>query len=81
MVGYYPKDFYGRLKQDYLDKLSHLSDDELRKEVNKFIWLSAYASNNPRSDFHWQADVCYDECKRRDKVSIYEEEHYKLSHS
>lgn len=35
------------------------------------IWLSAYANNNPRSDYHWQADACYDEAARRGKPELY----------
>lgn len=41
----------------------------------EMIWLSAYASNNPRSDYHWQCDACYDECKKRGKEDIYNRAH------
>ena len=51
----------------------------LAKECNDKIWLSAYASNNSASCYHWQCDACYDECDRRGKVkTIYSREHAKL---
>ena len=72
------KDNYGHPKQDYLDELLAMDDSHLRDECNHSIWLSAYANNNPRSDFHWRCDACYDECARRDKGEIYSQEHAKL---
>ncbi len=76
---YKGKDNDGNLKSDYLAKLTAMTDDQLRHECNDKIWLSAYASNNPRSDFHWQCDACYDECKQRNRPDIYTEEHAKLT--
>lgn len=78
-MDYKGNDNYGHPKQDYLDKLSQMTDAELRKACNDKIWLSAYANNNPRSDYHWQCDACYDECVKRDKVNIYCEEHDEFS--
>ncbi len=66
-------------QRDFREKLEKASDDELREFCRRYIWLSAYANNNPHSDFHWMCDFCYDECKRRDKISTYTEEHSKLS--
>lgn len=40
---------------------------------NDRIWLSAYADSNPRSDYHWQADACYDEARRRGKPELYQQ--------
>lgn len=65
------KDNYGKLKRDYLEKLVEMPDNKLKEECNSKIWLSAYTSNNPRSDYHWQVDACYDECNRRNKSNIY----------
>jgi hypothetical protein len=48
------------------------NEKKLREECESKIWLSAYAANNPRSDFHWQCDACYDECKKRNKENIYD---------
>jgi hypothetical protein len=72
---YAGKDNHGRPKADYLAKLAACTDEQLAKECDQYIWLSAYASNNPRSDYHWMCDACYDECKRRNKVGIYSESH------
>jgi hypothetical protein len=64
-------DNYGRPKAKYIAKLAACSDEELAEECDKYIWLSAYAANNPRSDYHWMVDACYDECERRGKPKIY----------
>jgi hypothetical protein len=69
---YSGRDNRGNLKKDYIDKLAAYTDEELLESCTQMIWLSAYANNNPRSDFHWQCDACYDECKKRNKVGIYE---------
>jgi hypothetical protein len=61
----------GYTKEQYDDKLRGLSDDDLRKEVEQFVWLSAFANNNPRSAYHWMVDMTYDEAKRRDNIDIY----------
>ena len=75
-------DNYGKPKKDYLDKLSKLSDEELFTECKDKIWLSAYANNNPRSDYHWQVDACMLESDKRHKKaeekSIYQEAFDKL---
>uniref|UniRef100_A0A6M3JJT1 Uncharacterized protein n=1 Tax=viral metagenome TaxID=1070528 RepID=A0A6M3JJT1_9ZZZZ len=79
MKGY--NDNYGKPKSEYLVKLAEMDDKQLRNECDQMIRLSAYASNNPRSDYHWQCDACYDECKNREKVYIYEQSHKYLSSS
>lgn len=61
----------GKPKKEYLKKLVSFSDKELLEECESKIWLSAYANNNPRSDYHWQCDSCYYESKRREKIDIY----------
>ncbi len=75
---YQGNDNYGRPKQAYLDKLAAMDDTKLREACSEMIWLSAYANNNPRSDYHWQCDACYDDCERRHKPEIYDQEHKKL---
>lgn len=62
---YAGKDNHGKPKREYLDRIAAMSDKELCEETEKKIGLSAYASNNPRSDYHWHADACYDECQKR----------------
>jgi hypothetical protein len=68
---YEGNDNYGRPKSEYLDKLKAMNDAALEKEAENKIWLSAYAANNRRSDFHWHVDAVYDECISRDKAHIY----------
>jgi hypothetical protein len=60
------------LKQNFADELAKASEEEFLDITEKFIWLSAYANNNPRSDYHWKADACYDEANRRGKPEIYQ---------
>lgn len=64
-------DNYSKPRQNYADRISAMTDEELLKETESTIWLSAYANNNPRSDYHWQADACYSECSSRGKEEIY----------
>ena len=64
-------DNHGKPKSDYLQKIASMDDDALFEETKSKIWLSAYASNNPRSDYHWHVDACYDECQKRGKPKIY----------
>lgn|SRR5690348_5399734 len=68
---YEGNDNYGHRKTDYLQKLVDMNDEELYNECKHTIWLSAYASNNRKSDYHWWADACSDECTRRKKYEIY----------
>lgn len=58
-------------KEDYKAKLEAMTDEALKKECQRKIWLSSYAGNNPRSKFHWECDACYDESRRREKPGIY----------
>ena len=74
-------DNYGNPKTEYLDKLKAMGDKQLKDACEQMIWLSAYANNNPRSDYHWQCDACYDECASRDKKHIYESAYKYVSSS
>jgi hypothetical protein len=69
---------YGKPKSDYANKLANMSNEELSKACRDDIWLSAYANNNPRSDYHWMCDMCYDICKLRETPEIYNTEHAQL---
>lgn len=62
----------------YRVKLQTMTDNELAKACDEFIWLSAYAANNPTSAYHWMCDFTYDECKKRDRVDIYSKAHDRL---
>lgn len=59
-------------KETYASKLSEMDDRAFVEEVAERCWLSAFAGNNPRSNYHWQADACYDEAKRRAKPWLYQ---------
>ena len=71
MGTYEGKDNYGKPKSDYLARIAAMTDADFANECESKIWLSAYASNNPRSDYHWMADTCCDEAKRRGKPELY----------
>lgn len=58
-------DNYGKPRQDFADKLTAASDEEFLTIAERCIWLSAYANNNPRSDYHWQARACMEESRMR----------------
>jgi hypothetical protein len=66
------KDNKGKPRQEFADRLFAKSDDEFVKFAEQCIWLSAYAANNPRSDYHWQAETCIAEAKRRGKPELYD---------
>jgi hypothetical protein len=63
---------------EYKNRLQAMPDELLRKSAQDAIWFSAYASSNPKSDYHWRCDFVYDECRRRKKPEIYNEELAKL---
>lgn len=65
------RDNYGKPRQAFADKIAGLDDKEFVAEAEHRIWLSAYANNNARSDYHWQADACWDEAQRRGKPELY----------
>jgi hypothetical protein len=69
------KDNYGKPRQEFADRLAKANDAEFLKVAEQFIWLSAYAANNPRSDYHWMCDATYDEAKRRGKPELYDQAH------
>ncbi len=72
-------DNYGNPRSEYFARIAAMDDNQLRKECEKQIWLSAYAANNHRSDYHWQCDATYDEAKRRGKPEIYSAAHKHVS--
>ena len=51
---------------DYQAKLADMDKVALRKHCEEIIWLSSYAANNPRSDFHWMCDAAFAEAETRD---------------
>lgn len=69
----------GKPRQAFVDEIAAMSDEAFLEKTEKKIWLSAYADNNPRSDYHWQADACYREAIRRGKPQLYERAYKKAS--
>jgi len=74
-------DNYGNPKINYLRKIILQNNKELEKECESKIWLSAYTNNNVRSDYHWQCDCCYAECRRRNEEIIYNKAYKTISNS
>jgi len=67
-------------RTEYRDKLAAMTNAQLSQECEDMIWLSAYANNNPRSDYHWMVDATYGEALARDPdASIYVRAHKKVS--
>jgi hypothetical protein len=72
MSKYDGNDNYGRPRADYLTKIAAMDDKELESESYSMIYQSARCANNPRADWHWMVDACYDEAaKREDGAPIY----------
>lgn len=74
-------DNYKAPRQAFADKIFAMDDAAFVEEAEHRIWLSAFANNNPRSDYHWQADACYDEAKRRGKPELYKEAYNRAAES
>lgn len=72
-------DNHGKPRQEFADKLAAASGEEFVAIAEQRIWLSAYADNNPRSDYHWQADACYNEAEQRGKPELYAKAHRQAS--
>lgn len=75
------KDNYGRPRTEYRDKIVNMTEKEYIKEAEMKIWLSAFAGNNPRSDYHWHVDVLFEESQRRGKTELYNEAFEKAKRS
>ncbi len=67
------KDNSGKPRQLFADKIASISDAEFLKVAEQTIWLSAFANNNRRSDYHWQADACAEEATRRGQPELYQQ--------
>lgn len=64
-------DNYGKPRQEYVDRIAGMDDADLLHETEQKIWLSAFAANNPRSDYHWHVSACYAEWVKRGKEDQY----------
>ena len=80
LAKYTGKNNSGKPKADFVRSLFAMTNEELYEACKQYIWLSAYAGNNPRSDFHWMCDACYDAAKARDEsAAIYSEAYNSVS--
>ena len=70
-------DNYGNMKSKYLESIHQMSDDDLFDECYDMIYHSARCSNNPKADWHWRVDACFEEAMRRDEVGAIYEKAYK----
>ena len=66
------KDNHGKPRQNFADRIAAMDDEAFVREVEQYVWLSAYANNNPRSDYHWMCDATHDEAKRRGNPDLYQ---------
>lgn len=64
---------------EYVKTIAEYSNSKLYDTCKDTIWLSAYATNNPASDFHWMCDACYEECKKRGVLELYNKAHEVVS--
>lgn len=62
-------------QEAYRLKLEGMTDEQLFTEAKDKIWLSAYATDNSHSCFHWQCDATYTESARRNNTDIYDRAH------
>jgi hypothetical protein len=49
-----------------------LDDEAFVDRAEQQIWLSAFASNNPRAPAHKEVDAAYDEAQRRERPWLYQ---------
>ena len=65
---------------NYVRRIEAMDDADLSIEAKSKLWLSAYANNNRRSDYHWHVDAIYDEMHRRDPSdNMYQQAYDKAS--
>lgn len=57
--------------QNFLKEIENLTDEELQDKCEHYIWMSGYAANNQRSNYHRMVDALYSKCSREGKVNIY----------
>jgi hypothetical protein len=65
------KDNYGKPWAEYIEKVAQMTDEQIVEECEQKIWLSAFAANNPRSDYHTHVDILWAECHHRGKEELY----------
>lgn len=56
----------------FLKESESWTDKTLFENTCRYIWLSAYANNNPVSNYHRMGDHCYKVCSERDMEILYD---------
>ena len=67
--------------QAFQTKLATVTHKELFGLCREYIWLSAYASNNPKSNYHRMCDATYDRCQSLGVPVLYSYAHKVVSGS
>lgn len=60
---------------EFIASLEAMTDADLSTATERYIWLSAYANNNPRSAYHPMCDATYAEWQRRGNPEGYSVAH------
>lgn len=60
---------------EFVASLPAMTDAELTEATKQYIWLSAFANNNPRSAYHPMCDATADEWARRGNPDGYSRAH------
>lgn len=58
--------------QQWADEIAAPDDEGFVEKAAEAIYWSAWANNNPTSDYHWQASACYYEAMRRGDLDLYQ---------
>jgi hypothetical protein len=57
---------------EFQERIKSWTDKHLYEETRRCIWLSAYAKNNPNSNYHRMCTECYRECSARGLEVFYD---------
>jgi len=52
-------------KEEFSKYIRGLTMEELKELTKSVIFLSAFANNNPHSDYHWEIRLCHTELQNR----------------
>lgn len=66
-----PCDSRGRIRQDYLQRLESMADEELTTETRNILWLIANMGGRSKHIYGWQKELCVREWQKRNKQEQY----------
>lgn len=64
-------DHRGRLRQNDLDRLCALSDEDLYTQTRNILWLLTHAAPGSRKENEFQKELCVRAWQERDGISNY----------